>query len=468
MSLFKRKTGRGAGIWNVTVSVSAGKGTRRATVSTGLRDKRAAAEIDSKVQRLAALQIAGRVPERDLIEWVNSTSAKIRKRIYELGLIDGASQHSQKPVQHHIEEYLADCDDQSPTHVNNKRTELTRMVKDAGVSRLIDLTPERIAPFLHDLKASGQSARSVNRYRQTIKAFANWCRKQGRIVYHRLDALRREDEKKDKRRPRRAATEAELEALMATAPPDRRLKYLMAVHTGLRRKELLSLVVADVDLSRGTLRVDEAIAKAGESRTLPLHKQLVDALGQWIGPEAKPSDPLFKNLPTRRTLYKDLERAGIQREDARGRKFDFHSFRTTLTTRMLRQGITSSQAKKITRHQSIAVLEGHYNDLLDADAQETISRVPWIAVPASEKPCEDDAERAAQGAADGCLRLASDDTDRRDDGPRDESTEAGCPDAQGEYNQAVISGRQPSASAGSKNRHKCLSDNDLRAVGAVG
>ena len=81
------------------------------------------------------------------------------------------------------------------------------------------------------------------------------------------------DEAKDRRRERRSMSQAELDRLLAVAEARdaeltgrgytrRRVVYLVAAWTGLRRSELARLQWRDIDLDEGTLRVRAENAKS--------------------------------------------------------------------------------------------------------------------------------------------------------------------------------------------------------------
>lgn len=66
--------------------------------------------------------------------------------------------------------------------------------------------------------------------------FGKWLKENDRLRENPFERVAREDEKGvDPKRPRRALSPAEVEKLIAAAPPRRALVYRMASHTGLRR-----------------------------------------------------------------------------------------------------------------------------------------------------------------------------------------------------------------------------------------
>ena len=56
---------------------------------------------------------------------------------------------------------------------------------------------------------------------------------------------------------------------ISCVPPERRVKYLTLLFTGLRRKELKNTVVSDVDLISNTFLVRGEVCKTGEHALIP-------------------------------------------------------------------------------------------------------------------------------------------------------------------------------------------------------
>ena len=75
----------------------------------------------------------------------------------------------------------------------------------------------------------------------------------------------------------------------------------------------------------------------------------------------------------------DLAKAGIAYPDENGRQLDFHALRGTFATRLLRQGVPPSVARRLTRHASVKTLEKHYDKLGLADAVAAMKKLPGVS-----------------------------------------------------------------------------------------
>jgi integrase len=82
---------------------------------------------------------------------------------------------------------------------------------------------------------------------------------------------------KEKERTRYLSTE-EAARLLATCKRDLKIVVLAALHTGFRSSELKSLCWSNIDLANGFGTVDSRYSKNGETRTVPLTPDLLQAL----------------------------------------------------------------------------------------------------------------------------------------------------------------------------------------------
>jgi len=155
-----------------------------------------------------------------------------------------------------------------------------------------------------------------------------------------------------------AASESRLEAL-----------YVVAIHTGLRRGELLGLKWEDVDLDASTLQVRRSLdvdgtfkaPKNGKGRTLKLTPRALDALRAHkvrqnaerleAGSRWQDNNLVFPNTVGkpmnagnlyRREFQPLLKRAGLADEG-----FTIHSLRHTFATTLAAKGVHPSTAQKM-------------------------------------------------------------------------------------------------------------------------
>ena len=156
----------------------------------------------------------------------------------------------------------------------------------------------------------------------------------------------------------RYLTGAEELRLLQAAPERLRLLILVAIHTGMRKGELLKLTWHDIDFVSGTITVREA--KSGEGRRLPMSETARRALmamrelreqgprvRRALGNEENPwvfSAPrggFLMNL--NRDWYEALKRTGL-------RDFRFHDLRHTFASRLVMAGVDLYRVQTLMGH----------------------------------------------------------------------------------------------------------------------
>jgi hypothetical protein len=165
--------------------------------ATGCRDGQAARQMLAKWEREAEQIKTGTLDARHL----------------------DSARRAATPVVEHLDAYEHSliAADTSPVYRANLRRAVLRVAAECGFATLADLSREAMERWLAARVAEKMSARTRNYYRESLVAFANWCREMGRLRDHDLHRLPKADEKADPRRPRRALTEGELTRLLAVA-----------------------------------------------------------------------------------------------------------------------------------------------------------------------------------------------------------------------------------------------------------
>jgi integrase len=318
------------------------------------------------------------------------------------------------PVRRHVDDYLAHCKHvgQADRHILCKRGHLTALLHATRASRISDLDADAVGKHLRGLKEAGRSPRTCNAHRATIIAWMNWMVSVGRIPENRLEGIPTLDERKDRRRERRALLDEELTRLIAAARErdeeladedreycPRATIYLVAARTGLRRSEMAKLSWGDVDLDRAAVKIRVGVGKAARDDLIPLHPQVVRLLRDLRPAHPTATSPVFWTMPTIKTFYQDLDRARerwieeaeseadgerreasdfLARRDSGGRWVDFHSLRKTFATALPRASIMPQLAKNLMRHADMRTTLEHYTDLRLADLAAAISGVPEV------------------------------------------------------------------------------------------
>jgi integrase len=274
--------------------------------------------------------------------------------------------------------------------------QLARVARDCGWKTLADATAQGMTQFLDGLRALGRAPRTINKYHQCVAAFLDWCKAPPYrwLTTNPLDGLARaRGGRQTRRRLRRAYTREELARLLAAAPDRRRVVYEVAAYSGLRRAELRKLEKCDCDPTgdRPHWHLRPDVSKNGLAWNLPMLPEcaavlrplwealphpdsLIFGAGRRRGQRGKRGQPrkdTGPGVPKIGSLYEDLQRAGVDRVDARDRHADFHSFRYTFC-KQLGTRLPIQIVKKLMRHLTLQMTADLYADLEMEDIAEEV------------------------------------------------------------------------------------------------
>ncbi|MEE8170594.1 MAG: tyrosine-type recombinase/integrase [Phycisphaerae bacterium] len=349
-----------------------GDGIRRK--KTGYVDKIATAQLAAQLERDAA-----------------------RKKT---GLIDRFAEHRERPLAAHARDWRESLIDAGATLAYAELSANRVLAVLTGIKAAFwpDLDANRVAAYLAQRRKAGLSVESSNHYLRRVKQFARWMVKGRRASESPLECLKMLNPRADRRHDRRAFEPDELRVLMeatADAPErfgmtgrDRAMLYRVAVETGLRASELRSLTVGSfaLDTEPPTVAVRAAYSKHRRDDVLPLRVVLAAALRMHFA-ERRNDDAAFAVPPSDKTakmLRADLadaraawiedartpderrerdESGFLQYRDDAGRVIDFHSFRHTFVTALVRGGANPKDAQQLARHSTIALTMDRYTTM---------------------------------------------------------------------------------------------------------
>lgn len=258
---------------------------------------------------------------------------------------------------------------------------------------------------------SGVSTATVNRDLNLGSALYRWALKLG---YARENPFRKVDRLSEKGRAREIyLTAEESRALIDACKLGTREVVLTALHTGMRRGELLALRWRCIDLARREIVVEAATEKAGRGRVVPmtdeLHAQL-SLLRSAHPPAIDGNDSVFvlsDGTEITPKMIRSRFEGAVRRctgipLDKRSR-VTFHCLRHTAASLMVAAGVPIFDVAKILGHSTLAVTMryAHFAPAAGRAAIECLGSA--LAPSADAKPT---AESQAGGVAEACERYA--------------------------------------------------------------
>ena len=240
-----------------------------------------------------------------------------------------------------------------------------------------DVTPESFEAWRDD--HLHLAPKTLNDYLSLANTFFNWLVKYDRLNKNPL--LRVASLERQMVKPRRAFSDQEFNKLVSVVPVRRRVVYLLAAYTGLRRGELKQLQWGDLKIQgdEAWLEVRASTTKNRKSANIQLRREILQELLA-IKPEySKPEYLMLKcKVPKMERFKKDLLLAGIKYVDQGGRVADFHSLRHTFATNLSKCGVAPRIAMEMMRHSDIKLTMKTYTDASQLPVTEALNKLPWL------------------------------------------------------------------------------------------
>lgn len=230
-------------------------------------------------------------------------------------------------------------------------------------SLLGEIRPPQLQAWTVQRIKGGVSGATVNRNLNVISALYRWAIRSGHVSENPASKVERFSERGRARET--YLTAAESRALIEVCSPGTRDVVLAALHTGMRRGELLALRWRRVDVERREIVVESATEKTGRGRVVPmtdvLHARLVE-LRREHPRSIHGDDPVFVLLDGSELTSKILRNGfeGAVRRCAaipvdKREKVTFHCLRHTAASLMVAEGVPLFDVAKILGHSTLAV-----------------------------------------------------------------------------------------------------------------
>jgi integrase len=289
---------------------------------------------------------------------------------------------AKKSLKEHLDNYVADLERRARSGRGGRGARLLtgrilRLMDGCGWKFAYQVT---VDSFVYWRSQRQESARTVNHYLQGMVSFLNWMERVGRIKTNPLKHVPKVDERGQRRRVRRAFTDAELRKLVQGSGP-RGIIYLTAARTGLRQEELRQLTWADLHLDAVApfVTVRASTAKNKTEEHVCLVPEIVEELTAYRPPHFASSDLVFPNgIPRASRLKVDAERNGVEYLDESGRYADFHALRYTWGTFLQQNDIPQRFAMKLMRHSDIKLTAKVYTDETRLPIYDAVKGLPRL------------------------------------------------------------------------------------------
>jgi integrase len=303
------------------------------------------------------------------------------KQLETAGMAPSEAQRNavQSPLTHHLKSYLSDLTaigrDQEYIYIVEKQ--IQKLLLECKWTTLSNVTSDS---FLRWRACQQKAPKTLNEYLASMSSLLNWMERHERIEKNPLKRVQKVQTNGRQVRLRRAFTDDEMKRLLKVAGT-RKVVYLMAIYTGLRRGELSKLLRTDLhlDAAQPFINVRASTTKNHKQAILALHPDLVPELNSVLASlPARETRLLAHLMPTMITFKADLKAAGIEFINAQGQRADFHSLRHTLATNLARAGTSPRIAMEIMRHSDIKLTTKTYTDAGLLPVSDAVINLPSL------------------------------------------------------------------------------------------
>ena len=242
-----------------------------------------------------------------------------------------------------------------------------RLGREPTALHVPDINADLVGDFLSFIEAKrSNSARTRNTRLAAIRSFFKHVASQEPQLLHHCQRILVMPSKRHEKRSIDYMQRDEIEALIAAPDPDtwtgRRdhTLLMLALQTGLRVSELISLNCGDISLSTGAHV--RCIGKGRKERCTPLRKDCIQALRTWLAGRDTTSDsPLFpSNRGSRLSrdavgylVAKHAEKAASQCATLKGKCITPHVLRHTAAMELLQNGVDRTVIALWLGHESV-------------------------------------------------------------------------------------------------------------------
>ncbi len=377
----------------------------------GFTSKRATQGLADNIEALVSCKVGGRRLDVELQRWLEGLPDTLMGKLVSWGLVDSQRAEARKLLSKHLKDWQENIEAGEKTlkHAQQSHYRAEKVVKGCGFKTITDIDAHKVKTWLKKMRDQGEvvvlkqkgadgkpvrrlrkiSKTTSNHYLRAIKMFTRWLAKQQRVSIDPLECLSMIDVmERDLKKKRRPLTDEECSRLLwyvenaesyqGLSGPDRALVYEVAIMGGLRKTEIRTLEVRDVNPFNNTVTVQDHKTKNRQTRTVPLPEAVMEKIKQRVGHKT-PIALVFAGVPdkTAEMLKEDLQGAEIP-VSIDGQDADFHALRMTANRRMRQAGIPTKIRQAILGHKTAAMTEKIYDRVSLDEVMDAAKKVPTV------------------------------------------------------------------------------------------
>jgi len=202
-----------------------------------------------------------------------------------------------------------------------------------------------------------------------LKTFINWCR-ENRYLNGNLKIK----ELKEDERPTTSLNNVQIKKLLAVAEhyPSIKMRILLALGTGLRRGDIESLKISDIDYERNCITTtSKKTRKSMGARPVPA--VVMTELSKYISRMDIGQEKLFNENFIHKRWKKVCQKAGLA-------DLKFHDLRKTFGSMLAQNGVSTAVTQRLLEHSSPTLTNKIYTNV-DPVLRQSVNQLPieqWL------------------------------------------------------------------------------------------
>jgi len=210
---------------------------------------------------------------------------------------------------------------------------------------------------------------TVNKDIRNLKAFINWCRGNRYVNGEIKIRLLKEDE-----RPVKSLSNTQVKKLLSTSKPYKtlRMRILLALGTGLRRGDIESLRVSDVDFENSYVTTrSKKTRKSMGARPVPV--PVMVELKKYVSGLDAEQEKIFNDNFSQYRWNKIRQKISLA-------DFKFHDLRKTFGSVLAQNGVSTAVIQKLLEHSSPDLTNKVYTNV-DPVLRHAVDQIPvgdWL------------------------------------------------------------------------------------------
>jgi integrase len=210
---------------------------------------------------------------------------------------------------------------------------------------------------------------TLNKDIRNLKTFVNWCREN-----RYLNGTIKIKELKEEERPVKSLNDVQIKKLLTGAEPypSIKMRILLALGTGLRRGDIESLKISDIDFTNNYISTaSKKTRKSMGSRPVPV--EVIAELRKYVSKIGVGQEKLFTDNFSHKRWKKICEDAGLT-------DLKFHDLRKTFGSLLAQNGVSTAVTQRLLEHSSPNLTNKVYTNI-DPVLRQSVDQLPirkWL------------------------------------------------------------------------------------------